>query len=272
MPNFTFKDFIDILLVALILYGIFRLLRRSGALTLFWGLFAFVVTWMLVKFIFHLELTGALLDSFISAGAVILIVIFQNEIRSFFYHVGTHMEKFSRRIQKRKQNEKEYILDQIVTACRHMAGTRTGALIVLSGRQDLEEYAETGERIDAEVSVRLIENIFFKNTPLHDGALIVTDGLLSSAACVLPLSARRDLPPQYGLRHRAALGLSEKTDAIAIVVSEETGCISVAHGDRIEEVPAIRLQEKLKSLQEETAGTALDTNKRKTDNNKEKKI
>jgi len=248
MPLFTFKDFIDILLVALVLYGVFRLLRRSGAVTLFWGLFAFVLTWLLVRFIFHLELMGALLDSFVSAGAIVLIVIFQSEIRSFFYHIGAHMEWVSKRMHNSGKGEREYVSDTIASACRSMARTKTGALIVLAGRQDLSEYMDTGERIDAAVSERLIENIFFKNTPLHDGALIVSGGLLASAACVLPLSARRDLPAQYGLRHRAALGIAEKTDAIAVVVSEETGNVAVAHGELIEEVPVIRLHEKLRTL------------------------
>jgi len=262
MPLFTFKDFIDILLVALVLYGVFRLLRRSGAVTLFWGLFAFVLMWLLVRFIFHLELMGALLDSFVSAGAIVLIVIFQSEIRSFFYHIGAHMERVSKRIHKSRRDERGYISDTIAAACRNMSRTRTGALIVLSGYQDLGEYKDTGERIDAAVSARLIENIFFKNTPLHDGALIVSGGLLASAACVLPLSARRDLPPQYGLRHRAALGLSEKTDAIAVVVSEETGGVAVAHGETIEEVPVIRLQETLRSLWDGTTDTQ-DTQEQK---------
>ena len=255
MPQFTFKDFIDILLVALILYSVFRLLRRSGAVTLFWGLFAFVLTWMLVRFIFHLELMGALLDSFVSAGAIVLIVIFQSEIRAFFYHIGAHMERVSKRLHNRSRGGREYISDTIVAACRNMSRTRTGALIVLAGYRDLSEYMDTGERIDAEVSARLIENIFFKNTPLHDGALIVSGGRLASAACVLPLSARRDLPPQYGLRHRAALGLAEKTDAVAVVVSEETGSVAVAHGELIEEVPVIRLQETLRALWDTPAAT-----------------
>ena len=114
-----------------------------------------------------------------------------------------------------------------------MSASKTGALIVLTNQQGLREYADTGEIIDAKISVRMIENIFFKNTPLHDGALIIANGRLYAAACILPVSKRQDLPKFYGLRHRAALGLSEKTDALAIVVSEETGKISVAQGNTI---------------------------------------
>ena len=117
-----------------------------------------------------------------------------------------------------------------------MSQSKTGALIVFAGKQDLSEYADTGERLDARISARLIENIFFKNTPLHDGALIIKDGKLLSAACILPVSKNQDIPQHYGLRHRAALGLTEKTDAMAIVVSEETGRISVARGEIIEQI------------------------------------
>ena len=117
-----------------------------------------------------------------------------------------------------------------------MSKSKTGALIVFAGKQDLGEYADTGERLDARISARLIENIFFKNTPLHDGALIIKDGKLFSAACILPVSKNQNIPQHYGLRHRAALGLTEKTDATAIVVSEETGYISVAHGEMIEQI------------------------------------
>ena len=248
MPIPTLKDLIDIVLVALVLYGIFRLLRRSGAVNLFWGLFVFVLTWFVVSFGFHLELTGALFDRFIEVGAFALIVIFQNEIRSFFYHIGVHMENISRRLRPQSRTEREQTIEKVVTACRHMSQSHTGALIVLAGEQDLREYSDTGERLNAVVSVRLIEHIFFKNTPLHDGALIVRDGRLSSAACVLPLSASRTLSSRYGLRHRAALGLSEKTDAIAVVVSEETGGIAVAHGENIEEIPLSRLNETLRQL------------------------
>jgi uncharacterized protein (TIGR00159 family) len=125
---------------------------------------------------------------------------------------------------------------EIIQACRHMASTKTGALIVLSGAENLKEYTETGERLDAIVSARLIENIFFKNTPLHDGALIIRDGKMIAAACILPVSKDQSIPQYYGLRHRAALGLAEKSDATCIVVSEETGRISVAEDGAIREV------------------------------------
>lgn len=239
--TFGIKDIIDILLVALMMYETYRLLRKSGAANLFWGIFAFVVAWVLVSYVFQLELTGALFDRIISVGAIALIVIFQEEIRAFFYRLGSRFSSLQlRRNRTTLQREREERIHQIVLACGHMSDTKTGALIILNGKQDLQKYADTGEILEARVSARAIENIFFKNTPLHDGALIIRKGRLHSAACILPVSKQTDIPNHYGLRHRAALGLSEKTDALAIVVSEETGRISIAYGGTIEEIPNIK--------------------------------
>ena len=236
--SFGFKDVIDILLVAIILYETYRLLRRSGAANLFWGILAFIIVWFIVSYWFQLELTGALFDRIISVGAIALIVIFQEEIRLFFYRLGSRFKSMSL-LHKRASNEETASRQQILEiaqSCRHMSSTKTGALIVMAGEVSLKEYTETGERLDAIVSARLIENIFFKNTPLHDGALIIRDGKMKAAACILPVSKNQDIPLRYGLRHRAALGLTEKTDATCIVVSEETGRISVAKDGKIREV------------------------------------
>ena len=233
-----FKDIIDILLVAGILYETYRLLRRTGATNLFWGILAFIVVWFLVSFVFQLELTGALFDRIISVGAIALIVIFQEEIRMFFYRVGSRFSSwqlFRRHINVDGTVERQEV-PEITRACRHMANTKTGALIVIAGAGSLKEIVDTGERLDAAVSARLIENIFFKNSPLHDGALIIRDNRLVAAACILPVSKDQTIPLRYGLRHRAALGLSEKTDATCIVVSEETGHISVAENGKIREI------------------------------------
>ena len=236
--SFGFKDVIDILLVACILYEAYRLLRKTGASNLFWGILAFIVVWFLVTFVFQLELTGALFDRIISVGAIAIIVIFQEEIRTFFYRVGARFSSF--KLLRRRSTEEDTAARQqileITQACRHMASTKTGALIVLAGEANLKDYTDTGERLDAQVSARLIENIFFKNTPLHDGALILRNGRMLAAACILPVSKKLEIPQHYGLRHRAALGLTEKTDATCIVVSEETGHISVAHEGAIREV------------------------------------
>ena len=235
--SFGFKDVIDILLVTIILFETYRLLRRTGAANLFWGILAFIVIWFLVSFVFQLDLTGALFDRIISVGAIALIVIFQEEIRSFFNRLGARFSSLAlfKRGNENETASRQQVLE-ITQACRHMASTKTGALIVVAGVDDLKDIIETGERLDATVSARLIENIFFKNTPLHDGALIIREGKLVAAACILPVSHNQSIPQHYGLRHRAALGLTEKSDATCIVVSEETGHISVAENGTIREV------------------------------------
>ena len=232
-----YKDVIDILLVTIILFETYRLLRKSGVANLFWGILAFIVVWFLVSFAFQLELTGALFDRIISVGAIALIVLFQEEIRSFFYRIGARFSsmQFLRRTAQEDAAAGQQVLE-IIQACRHMANSKTGALIVLAGTENLKNITETGERLDANVSARLIENLFFKNTPLHDGALVIREGKMVAAACILPVSKNQTIPQHYGLRHRAALGLAEKSDATCIVVSEETGRISIAEQGEIKEV------------------------------------
>lgn len=239
------KDIIDILLVSLLLFVMYRVLRRSGASNLFWGILTFVIMWLIVTYLFDLELTGALFDRFISVGAIALIVIFQEEVRAFFYRIGSqfNFERFKDRWSRVRQLQNAQLqADSIVNACKHMAATKTGALIVIKTQQELKVYEDTGETIDAVLSARLIENIFFKNTPLHDGAMIINNGKISAAACILPVSKRTDLPQSYGLRHRAALGLAEKSDALIIVISEETGKISIAKEEDIHNVTIEELE------------------------------
>lgn len=232
----TFKNIIDVLLVAAVAVYAYRLLRRSGAVNLFWGLFAFVIVWVLASYVFDLKLTGALFNQIVSVGAIAIIVIFQNEIRAFFYRVGSTMGKGLSWGKMHRQQETQRVATELETALRHMSATKTGALIILTGKQDLSEYADSGEQLDAAVSARLIETVFFKNSPLHDGALLITDGRLRSAGSILPVSTDKSLPSHYGLRHRAALGLTEQTDATALVVSEETGQIAIAIDNTIREV------------------------------------
>lgn len=255
--SFGFKDVIDILLVACIMYEVYRLLRKTGAANLFWGILAFVVVWFLVSFVFQLDLTGALFDRIISVGAIALIVIFQDQIRIFFYRIGARFSSwqlFRHRTPEAEAASKQQVLE-ITQACRHMASTKTGALIVLAEEGNLKEIVDTGERLDAQVSARLLENIFFKNTPLHDGAVVIREGRVVAAACILPVSKNQNIPQHYGLRHRAALGITEKTDATCIVVSEETGHISVTKEGTIREVSADELFLVLHST---SAGTPAD--------------
>ena len=236
------KDVIDILLVAGMLYWGFKLLKRSGAVNLFWGILMILVIWFFVSFVFDLELTGAIFNYFISIGAIALVVIFQEELRNIIYRFGSQLT-FSKWRRTRKDVKDEEMRQRIITACHHLSRSKTGALIVLQGTNNLREFEDTGEMINADVSSRLIENIFFKNTPLHDGAVIIADNKIVAAACILPVSKDTDIPTHYGLRHRAALGITEKTDAMAIIVSEETGKISVAKGSTLKEVPIEHLFE-----------------------------
>lgn len=253
--SFSFKDLIDILLVACIMYEMYRLLRKTGAANLFWGILAFVVVWFLVSFVFQLDLTGALFDRIISVGAIALIVIFQEQIRMFFFRIGARFSSwqlFRRNNPEDAAASRQQVLE-ITQACRHMASTKTGALIVLAGEANLKEIVDTGERLDAQVSARLLENIFFKNTPLHDGAVVIREGRIIAAACILPVSKNQEIPQHYGLRHRAALGITEKSDATCIVVSEETGNISVTKEGSIREVSADELFLVLHSTSADTA-------------------
>ena len=183
----------------------------------------------------------SILDRVISVGAIALIVIFQNEIRRFFSRIGSRQNwTFFKKIQhffkspNGKNKENTFPIMKVVLACRNMARTKTGALIVIARNSNLREYIESGDVIDADINTRLIENIFFKNSPLHDGAMIISDERITSAGSILPVSQNPDIPRHLGLRHRSALGITERTDALAIVVSEETGTISIAMDDTID--------------------------------------
>lgn len=230
-----FKDIVDVFLVAILLYQAFKLLKRTGAVNIFIGILAFLICWFLVSYVFKMELLGGIFDRVISVGAFALIVLFQDEIRRFFSRIGSKRRGsiFSaiKRLFGTTSNEKEktdFVLVQIVLACRNLSKSSTGCLIVLTRSNNLDFYSHSGEQINATINSRLIENIFFKNSPLHDGALIVSDRKLKAAACILPVSKNQSIPRRLGLRHRAALGITEHSDAIAIVVSEETGHISWA--------------------------------------------
>jgi uncharacterized protein (TIGR00159 family) len=228
------KDIVDIFLVAVLLYQMFKLLKRTGGLNIFLGIMAFLICWFLVSYVFKMELLGGILDRVVSVGAFALIVLFQDEIRRFFTKIGSKRSWSSFNFLKRfmgNNTEKERVdfhLVQIVLACRNLAKTSTGGLIVITRTHDLEFYAQSGEQINATISSRLVENIFFKNSPLHDGAMIITKQTIKAAACILPISKNQSIPKRMGLRHRAAVGITEHSDAIAIVISEETGHISWA--------------------------------------------
>ncbi len=230
-----FKDIVDVFLVAVLLYQTFKLLKRTGAVNIFVGVLAFIICWFLVSYVFKMELLGGIFDRIVNVGAFALIVLFQDEIRRFFSRIGSRRKGSIYLTLKSffgsNPNDKEktdFDLVQIVLACRNLSKTSTGGLIILTRNNNLEYYSHSGEQINATINSRLIENIFFKNSPLHDGALIISDRKLKAAACILPVSNNQTISKRMGLRHRAALGITEHSDAIAIVVSEETGHISWA--------------------------------------------
>ena len=235
MFDFGIKDIIDILAVALGLYYIYRVMKASRSLNVFGGIIVFFIVWIFVSRVFEMRLLGAIMDNLMSVGVIALIILFQDEIRKFFYNVGAHqnfsaLAKFFRSDKRKSKVDKESVM-AIVRACMSMGRGKVGALIVIERSTPLDDIAETGEKIDSRLSQRLIESIFFKNSPLHDGTMVVAKKRIKAAGCILPVSHDVNIPKELGLRHRAAMGISEESDALAVVVSEETGRISVAfHG------------------------------------------
>jgi len=227
------KDMIDVLLVALMLYYIYRLMKESRSLNVFIGIMVFFLIWLFVSQILEMRLLGSILDKLVSVGVLALIVLFQEEIRKFLYSLGAHQrfrfvkKFFSSSSDKEVVEDKETIMP-IVMACMNMSKGRVGSLIVIERAILLNDIIDTGDIIDAKINQRLIENIFFKNSPLHDGAMVISHKRIKAAGCILPVSHSIGIPRELGLRHRAALGISQDSDAIAIVVSEETGHITVA--------------------------------------------
>lgn len=234
----TFIDILDIVLVAMLLYYLFKVLRGTHAMSILSGILLLYVIYIVVRAL-NMELLTSIIGSLTSIGFIALVIIFQPEIRRFLQVLGNksrdRQKTFLGRIFDFKGANKaidlEYI-NPIVSACGDMSATKTGALIVIRRDGNIEEIIDSGVQVDAVISTSLIKNIFFKNSPLHDGAMIIARNRIVAAKCVLP-STRSEVPISFGMRHRAALGASEFTDAIIVVVSEETGNISVAHNGKI---------------------------------------
>lgn len=225
------KDIIDIVLVAIILYYLYRVMKVSRSINVFTGIMVFILVWLIVSQMLEMRLLGSIMNQLVNVGVIGLIVLFQEEIRRFLYNLGAHerMQRWAKwfTTTKKSINNKESIMP-IVMACMNMARGKVGALIVIEKGVNLDEVADSGDSIDARINQRLIENIFFKNSPLHDGAMIISNQRIKAAGCILPVSHDTNIPKELGLRHRAAMGISQSSDAIAIVVSEETGRITVA--------------------------------------------
>jgi len=238
IESFGIKDILDIVIVALMLYYLYKIMKESGAINIFYGVLAFILVWVVAAEILEMKLIGTILDKVMSIGLLILVILFQDQIKRFLVELGSKKRwKFLTGLFHHKHKDDEADLHSrvmpIVYACMSMSKSKTGALIVVQQDVPLDNYEKTGDIIDAEINTRLIENIFFKNSPLHDGAMIIDSGKIKAAGCILPVSHDANVPRSLGLRHRSALGISQATDAFAVVVSEETGNISVAHRGRL---------------------------------------
>lgn len=232
-----FLDILDILLVAFLLYQLYRLIKGTVAFNIVIGLFSLYLFWLIVRAL-NMELLGSIMGQFIGVGVLALIVVFHPEIRKFLVFVGTNynlnkifsLDKLFGFGKVKSINHEQ--ADSIVDACALMGKTKTGALIVIARDLELAEQIQSGQKINAKISSALIRTIFFKNSPLHDGAIIIKGNKIVAAGCILPLT-KKELDKALGLRHRAAVGMTENSDAITIIVSEERGSISVAQNGEI---------------------------------------
>ena len=242
--DISFIDVLDILMVGLLVYWIIRMIRGTSAVNIFAGILLLYVVWIASRAL-GMKLLSFILGQVLGVGVVALLVIFQPEIRRFLLRISSSTTQAQRGFfnklfrQARSAGMQASELEELTAACRKMSETRTGALIAIRHGSSLSDIIDTGDDIDARINRRLIENIFFKNTPLHDGAMIISENRIVSARCTLPITARQDIPAHYGMRHRAAIGLSEVSDASIIVVSEETGDISFVQSGTIKTVGSI---------------------------------
>ena len=228
--KFTVVDVIDVILVALLLYYIYKLVKGTVAINIFIGIIMIYLAWRLTDFL-NMELLTGIFGGFMKVGIIALIVVFQPEIRKFLLMVGS--TNFSRRRNFLKhlnflksETGDETNVDTIVSACNKLAISKTGVLIVLERNNNLDFLISTGDEMNIRVTQPIIESIFFKNSPLHDGAIIIKNNIVKATRVILPVNNEKVIPQRFGLRHRAAIGVTEKTDALALVVSEETGHIS----------------------------------------------
>ncbi len=249
--DFSFIDIVDILLVAVLLFYVHKLLKGTVAINIFIGITILLLIWQLTKAL-KMELLSNILGGFMGVGSIALIVVFQPEMRKFLLMLGS--TKFSRRggfFSKIKFLKTDFVsqddLDSIIEACQNLAKTKTGALIAIERNNKLDFAKESGDLMNLQVNIPILQSIFFKNSPLHDGAIIIQDNYITAARCVFPLSSKQ-LPARFGLRHRAAIGITERTDCLCLAVSEETGELSyIKDGEFVLYKNTEDLLEKIKS-------------------------
>ena len=227
--DFSILDALDILLVAVLLYYVYKLLKGTVAINIFIGIALIVLIWKITEAL-QMKMLSGLLGALLSLGAIAVLIVFQPEVRKFLLMLGSTNFANKRNFLKQLKFLKTEIhtnmdVEAVVKACDSMASTKTGALIVLERTHNLDFVKSTGDKMNSEINQPIIESIFYKNSPLHDGALIVKENFIIATRVVLPLS-NKNLPSRFGLRHRAAIGITEKTDALCLIVSEETGKMS----------------------------------------------
>jgi diadenylate cyclase len=238
--TFSVTDAIDIFLVAVILYLLYNMVKGTSAVNIFIGLAVIYFLWIMIRAL-DLKLLSSLMGKFVNVGVIAIMIVFQQEIRKFLLYIGSNEFIRSRnwknllkfKIGASESEEIELDVEEIVNACFNMSETKTGALIIVSRKSDLKFYINSGEPIDSGLTARMLENIFFKNSPLHDGAVVIKNNRIVAARCVLPVTEKENFPAHFGMRHRAAVGITETTDAIAITVSEQTGAVSLTTGGEI---------------------------------------
>jgi diadenylate cyclase len=234
--DISIVNLVDITLVSILIYQVYKLLRGSVAIKIFLGFLSIYLIYLLVNAL-RMELLSIILGQFMGVGVIAAIIIFAPEIRKFLLIIGRSSflsnENFLQELLFWKKRESQaFNINPIIEASKSLSGTNTGALMVISSNSELKFYAESGDILDAQVSKRLLISIFNKFSPLHDGAAIIYNGKVKAARCILPVT-ERDVPAQFGLRHRAAIGMSEATDTLILIISEETGQVSLAKNGKI---------------------------------------
>jgi diadenylate cyclase len=254
LPGFRIIDLIDILLVAAVVFYLYRLVKGTAALNIFIGIFIIYLVYQLTVFM-NMEMLSQALGAVTGAGVVALIVVFQQEIRRFLLMLGstqfTSRKRFLKqlRIFQEEQDSHHTVVNEIIKACEKMSLTKTGALIGIKRDGSLEFVKNSGDHQDILVNASIIQSVFYKNSTLHDGAMIIEGNKITATRVILPVSENRKIPQRFGLRHRAALGLTERSSAIALIVSEETGQISLVHEGDFETYTDLKeLVSKIKSL------------------------
>jgi len=250
LDNFGFLDLVDIILVGMLIYQVYKLVRGTVAVNIFYGVFIIYVLWLFVRAL-NMQLLGSILGQIIGLGLLALLIVFQQEVRRFLLVLGTrYFRKGKLSLDNlfafQSSRDTEWDFESIVKACEQLSKTKTGALLVMAKKSELRAFAETGSPVDAMINSELIESIFYKGSPMHDGAIILAKNRISAAKCVLPVTENPNIPTELGFRHRAGIGMSENSDSFVIIISEETGDISYANqGHLVQKISGLELRKVL---------------------------